>query len=805
MKFKIKPEVFAKFPNLIVGLPIIFGFDNQKNSDKILGYLREQEAGLRSRMKPVELFKDPRVSSYFELFKQFGADPAKIVPTHVALAKRVLEGGQIPDINPLVNLYNAVSIKYLTPFGGEDLSTLYGDFVLKFSPGGEQWIGIGAKKSRPTFKGDLVWGDDLDISTKSLNWRQCERTKLTSESQNGYFIMDGFTDINRDNISAAAKEFIELAVKWCGGKAKISWLDKDNPEALVDFKTKDIKSIKPVITVKKVKPEIKLVGLAAEIKKAITRAVGKEVKFSVEHPENMAWGDFSTNAGIITRKSQEICDRLKTEEDLSKIASEIKVAGAGFINISIQQEVLITQTKQVIKGKLAQSLLGKKVMVEFAHPNTHKEMHIGHMRTLIVGEALARILTAAGAQVFRANYQGDIGPHVAKSIWGTEKILTEEKSNWKEAEKLSLTAKAHLLGRGYVKGNQEYEANKKEIDQLNAKIYAHDKSVEPVYRQTRKWSLDYYGEFYQRFSTEYDQLFFESEVAGPGKQIVLNNLGKVFKKSDGAIVFPGENYGLHTRVFVTQDGNPTYEAKEMGLAPLQFQMFPFDRCIHVVANEQAGYFQVIIKALELLDQKFIGREYHLSMGMVNLIGRKISSRTGEIITVDGLLEEVKENLKSLAKNQEALEGVTVGAVKYSVLKTGCQQDVAFDLKKSVSLDGNSGPYLQYTYARARSVLEKNGRVGPFHYDKVGPSRVSSEEDTLLRTLYRFEEVVVQAAEELAPNLVANFIYDAAQKFNSFYNKHRVIGNDFRLWLTSATAEIIKRGLNLLGIDAPEKM
>lgn len=540
------------------------------------------------------------------------------------------------------------------------------------------------------------------------------------------------------------------------------------------------------------------------IKRVLKELKFSMVNFSVEHPQNLSWGDFSTNAGIITHKPQEILAKLKANKELGEIATKIEVAGAGFINISIQPEALITKVNQVLKGKFSQSLKNNKIMIEFAHPNTHKEMHIGHMRTLIVGESLSRILTQAGAKVFRANYQGDIGPHVAKSIWGTEKIITEEKLTWDMAEKLSLGEKAHLLGRGYVRGNQDYEANKADIDQLNLKIYAHDKSVEPIYQQTRKWSLDYYQQFYERFSTKYDRLFFESEVAGPGKKIVLNNLDKVFKKSDGAIVFPGETYGLHTRVFVTKDGNPTYEAKDMGLAPLQFKVFPFDRCVHVVANEQAGYFQVIIKALELLDKKFAGREYHLSMGMVNLIGKKISSRTGEIITVDGLLDEVKELLKPLAKNNEALEAVTVGAVKYSVLKTGCQQDVAFDLKKTVSLEGNSGPYLQYTYARAKSVLEKanvSEKVRPCWYsDEVGPSAI-----LLLRTLYRFEEVVVQAADELAPNLVANFIYDIAQKFNGFYNQHRVIGNDFRLWLTAATAEILKRGLNLLGIDAPEKM
>lgn len=173
-----------------------------------------------------------------------------------------------------------------------------------------------------------------------------------------------------------------------------------------------------------------------------------------------------------------------------------------------------------------------------------------------------------------------------------------------------------------------------------------------------------------------------------------------------------------------------------------------------------------------------------------------------------MLEEVKELLKPLAKDKEALEAVTVGAVKYSVLKTGCEQNVAFDPKKSVSLEGNSGPYLQYTFARARSVLEKAGLRGrTLQAGKDGPCQ--SEEEILLRTLYRYEEVVVEAAESLAPNKIAEFLYDLAQKFNGFYNKHRVIGSGeaepFRLWLTQATAEILKQGLGLLGISAPEKM
>jgi len=520
----------------------------------------------------------------------------------------------------------------------------------------------------------------------------------------------------------------------------------------------------------------------------------------VEHPANMDWGDYSTNAGIVTKQKDKVLTALKAEKSLKNIASEISLAGAGFINISIRKDFLINQVNQLLKGDWEKPLKGKKIMVEFAHPNTHKEMHIGHMRTLIVGEALSRIFEANGAKVFRANYQGDIGPHVAKSIWGTQKLLRRRKLSWEEAEKLSLAEKAHLLGEGYVLGNRDYNQNKAEIDALNNQIYQHQPEIEAVYQRTRGWSLEYYDQFYQRFGTKFDRLFFESEVAEKGKEIVLKNIGRVFARSRGAVVFKGEKYGLHTRVFITKDGNPTYEAKDIGLGPLQFQVFNFDRCIHVVANEQAGYFQVVIKALELLDKKFIGREHHLPMGMVNLIGKKISSRTGEIIKVDSLLAEVKVKLEQLCQDEAVLEQAAIGAVKYSILKTNCKQDVVFEVNKSVSLEGNSGPYLQYSFARCRSVLAKAAEQGAA---RVGGTY--REEDELLRLLARFGEAVNQAAEELAPDAAAKYLYDLAQKFNVFYNQRRIAGNRFRLWLTQATAEILGQGLSLLGISAPEKM
>ncbi|MEK7542291.1 MAG: arginine--tRNA ligase [Patescibacteria group bacterium] len=575
-----------------------------------------------------------------------------------------------------------------------------------------------------------------------------------------------------------------------------------------------------------------------EIEKIIRNAL-KELKnelgdFSIEqilleHPENPEHGDYSTNIALILGKQlkknpKELAETIASaiSGKQSEILEKVETVN-GFINFYLARKLFEATLQTVLreKEKFGQNTLlrGKKIMVEYAHPNTHKEMHIGHMRTLITGEALARIFEANGTKVFRANYQGDIGPHVAKAIWGTEKILGERGMSWSDAEKLHLQEKAHLLGEGYVRGNQEYETHKENIDELNAKLYRKDRSVMPAYKRTRKWSLDYYKHFYPRFGTTFDKLYFESEVAEQGKNIVLQNVGKVFEKSEGAIIFDGEKYGLHKRVFVTKEGNPTYEAKEMGLAPLQYKDFPFDLNVHVVANEQSGYFEVVFKALELVDEKFKTREYHLPMGMVQLVGKKISSRTGVVVTVDGLLNEVKNLLTNLITSQELTlkekeevrEKGTIAAVKYSVLKTDTKSNVMFDLARSVALDGNSGPYLLYTYARCQSILHKpNAARSILLRSNVLPN-LSAEELGILRTIYKFPEIVYEAAEKYAPNLICNFVFDLAQKYNAFYNAHSVLQaetkqqKEFRLLLTSAVAQLIQNSLYLLGIQTLEKM
>lgn len=814
MKFKIEKEVFDKFPTLVVAIPVILGFDNTKSKDKAVNILRKEEKELKERYSLKTLFEDNKVTSYLEAFRKFGMDPEKRLPAHVALSKRVLDGGNLPNINPIVNLYNGLSIKYTTPFGGEDLDTLYGDFVLKFATGGERWIPIGGGKPKQMVKGDLVWGDDLDISTPSLNWRQCERTKMVSESKNGYFIMDGFSDVNKEIIKTASEEFLDLATKLFGGKGKIYWLDKDNPEIEAPFDTKDVKNLKQSNSENEseVKKKDKYFGWTLKIAELLNKATGED-KITVSFPRNDDFGDYTTNIAWQVSKKLKMTPKEAGLDIVGKIKEDIfeniEATEDGFINFWLIKDILIDNMMSIDRelenyGN-SDYFKNKKIMFEFAHPNTHKAFHIGHLRNITTGETLSRLHQAVGAEVVRVNYQGDIGLHIAKAIYGIQLIGFEDPGDIKH--------RAEYLGKAYAEGATKFEESdqaKEIVADINKKIYEKtDPEINKLYYETRSWSLEYFELIYKRVYVNFDRLYFESECAKSGKKIALDALKKgILEESEGAIIFKGSKYGLHDRVFVSGKGVPTYEGKDLGLAVLQFGEFNPDLLVHVVGPEQSEYFKVIIKTLEFIMPETKGKELHVPYGWVRLKEGKMSSRTGNVILGEAILDEAKANIIRNYKTEEkTAEKIAIAAIKYSFLKNGLNQDIAFDLKESISLEGNSGPYLQYTYARTRSVLRMS-KIKKLTIESKNVGVLAPEELAVLRKLSQFSEVIVNAAKSYSPNILATYLYELASKYNTFYNKHKIIGGDneiFKLLLTKSTGQVIKNGLNLLGIEAPEKM
>lgn len=564
------------------------------------------------------------------------------------------------------------------------------------------------------------------------------------------------------------------------------------------------------------------------LQKALEAEDIKDVAVQVNIPTDQAHGDFTSNVAMIAARKigknpMEVAEGLKGT--LSEMAVEgvrkIEVVKPGFLNFQLDQEFIIASLNQGFQTGHKTVVNDKKVMVEFTDPNPFKEFHIGHLYSNIVGESLSRLLESTGAEVRRVCYQGDVGLHVAKAIYG----ILKETSRFNDIVDAPLEEKAKFLGECYAFGATAYEENaeaKEAIHILNKQVYEEDAEIMPFYLKGREWSLAYFEMLYKRLGTKFTGYYFESKVGKIGIAFVREYIGKVFEESDGAVIFKGEDYGLHTRVFINKLGLPTYEAKELGLAPTKYKDFPYDLSVIVTGNEINEYFKVLLKALSLIDPTLAKKTRHIGHGMVDVKDEngnrvKMSSRKGNVLTGEWLLDSAKEKIQKAYPDMDAetAEKVAIGSVKYALLKSSIGKNTEFSFDESISFEGNSGPYLQYTYVRTQSILRKSGStvnrepsstvnfiLNPYHDD------LNDEERILLRTLFQFDEVVRLAAEDLAPSHVATYLFDLAQKFNNFYQKHKIIESEqkvFRTGLTVVVGETIKRGLDLLGIPVPEKM
>lgn len=321
--------------------------------------------------------------------------------------------------------------------------------------------------------------------------------------------------------------------------------------------------------------------------------------------------------------------------------------------------------------------------------------------------------------------------------------------------------------------------------------------------------MSYLTALYSRLGSEFDAEIFESDMGKIGLEVVKQYLGSVFFESEGAVIFPGEKYGLHNRVFITSKGTPTYEAKDLGVNQREQELFPYDRVIHVVGAEQIEYFKVLIKAIEQIDPKMTGKKFHQPYGYVSLSTGKMSSRLGNVILAEDLIDQIKAEIKesySSDASEHTLEIIAIAAVKFAYLKFGLTSDIALDVKQSVALHGDSGPYLLYTYARINSILEKAKHIKP--EPKTAVTELEPEEREILRQLDYFDPVTERAAQDLSPSDIATYLLNLAKSFNQFYEKHPVLGSkkqDLRLKMITRVGEKLKLGCYLLGFEVLDKM
>lgn len=885
MKFKINKEVFEKFPNLIVYIPIIEGFDNSKNQANLIiaEKLREAcEKSCRANIKDLEELKQhPYIKAYFECFKSFGIDPTKSMPTHFALAKRVISEKNLPVINPIVDIYNSISIKYLTPFGGEDLATVYGDFELKFANGDEHWLGIAEVEPKSPPKGNLIWQDDYDVSTVSLNWRQCDRTKLTEQSKSGYFIMDGFSDVNATNIKNAAEEFIKIITENFGGKAQLIVLDKEHYDAEIEFASKNIEGVqKPIVkqkeaggaydvnerqTIKQSKSstanvdnytyEVDSIEEMAQkliyesLHKIQTEPILEKNQISIDRTQDESKGDYTStfalkNAHKFNLKpielGQKVVDIINQIKPIT--FSKVEAVMPGFVNFFVDRNfvkmVINSDSTNFGKHKVGQ---GKTVMIEFGQPNTHKAMTLGHVKSGISGQCLVNLYKTLGYNVIKANYFSDIGLHVPKCMVGLfqkycktlefneqniEKVLEDLKKVYNEQGVIEV---ATILGRAYPEGHELYKSDesiKEIIDEVNRKIFAkEDDMLNHFYQVTRQYSVEYQDHFFAQIGIKFDRQYAESEVYLHGGEIVKANVGNVFMEDGGSIIFPGEKYGLNRWVFMNKKGVATYSGKDLGLGYMKFQEYPeLDHAIVLTSVEQVAYFKAVIKALELIDEKFIGKYKHIGFGWLLYGGKKLSSKTWKGSAVDAVFAELYEYAAKMIDESKGYDktlvesiarNVAISSLKFAILSHEFHKDVNYDPEGFTSMTGFSAPYIMYSYTRAASILENLVKQESFELKEYAGdwSKVldSKEELDLCKLLSKYPEVTLSAGQNITPHRICTYLYELANAFNAFYNKCRVVGEvDYdkklaRALLINLSKSVIKQGLGIIGIDTVEKM
>ncbi len=516
----------------------------------------------------------------------------------------------------------------------------------------------------------------------------------------------------------------------------------------------------------------------------------------------------------------------------------------GFLNLTISPVVYISA---LLESKSADTLIEqlakedqRKIMVEYSSPNTNKPLHLGHIRNNLLGYSISSILQAVGHEVIKVNLVNDRGIHICKSMLAWQKWGNGEtpESSGKKGDK--------LVGDYYVMFDKEYkkqiqalvdegmkkeEAEKKaplilEAQEMLRKWEAGDKGVNELWQMMNQWVYDGFNITYERMGVDFDKIYYESETYLLGKKIVLEGLEKgiLYKRDDNSVWADLKNEGLDEKLLLRSDGTSVYMTQDIGTAVERFDEFNMNQLIYVVGNEQNYHFQVLAVILKKLGYNWADTIRHLSYGMVELPEGKMKSREGTVVDADDLMDEMIKTAREMSlelgklddfesdEAEQVFRTIGMGALKYFILKVDPRKNMLFDPRESVDFNGNTGPFIQYTHARVKSLLRKANERGLSPVEKdAGSYTLNDKEKELVKLIGTFPGVVKDAAIEMSPALIANFVFDLAREYNQFYHDYQVLREEdemkrsLRLILSAVTGEVISEGMNLLGIEVPERM
>jgi len=531
-----------------------------------------------------------------------------------------------------------------------------------------------------------------------------------------------------------------------------------------------------------------------------------------------------------------IGDYLKSRSGMIKDYNVVK----GFLNLEIGTPVWISCLDDMLKnehwGQLAAN--GKKVMVEFSSPNTNKPLHLGHLRNNFLGDAMSRIIEAAGYQVKRTNLVNDRGIHICKSMLAYQRWGKGETPETAQLKGDHLAGKYYVLFDKYYKeeiatlvgqGVSEEEAKKKapilvEAQEMLQKWEQKDAEVMTLWNNMNAWVYAGFETTYQTMGIEFDAIYKESETYLLGKDIIEEGLKKqvFYQREDGSVWIDLKEEGLDEKLVMRSDGTSVYITQDIGTCDFKYEDFPMDQSVYVVGNEQDYHFNVLFAIMKKMGRPYGEGLYHLSYGMVDLPSGKMKSREGTVVDADELMDEMFTTAAKHTLELGKIEGLTenesknlfrmvgLGALKFFLLKVDPKKRMLFDPKESIEFQGHTGPFVQYTHARISAILRRASTDGI--NEALSPiQNMHPREQILLAHLVRFEEVIVQAARDYSPALLAQYVYDLAKDYNGFYQELSIFNEPddplvtFRISLSRLTAKVIRRSMNLLGIEVPNRM
>lgn len=565
-------------------------------------------------------------------------------------------------------------------------------------------------------------------------------------------------------------------------------------------------------------------SVCENIKKAIEQVSVEldlgNVDVEIEIASDSKFGDYSSNVAMKLARptglnpvdlANSFVEKLN-EHILVKSLATFSQAGPGFLNIKLLPQVISKNLQMILDEKDSfgknNIFAGKKILVEHSSPNLFKPFHIGHFMNNAIGESLVRLMQSSGATVVSMSYPSDVSLGIGKAVWS----LVRNKDNKLLDSSSSENEKLVAMGEAYADGSKAYnedETAKEEIREIARGIYARRRDLAwQIYEKGKDLSLQSFNKITKRLGSSFENFVFESEAGERGKEIVKSHVGEIFKESNGAVIYEGEEDGLHTRVFINSEGNPTYEAKDIGLMSIKNNLYSPDVSVTVTDHEQSEYFRVVAKAAGKIESKWEQNFKHVPHGRMQFKGARMSSRLGGIPLVEDIISVVREEVLERAGGRElpdfAIDSVAIASLKFAILKSEAGKNINFDPETSLSFEGDSGPYLQYTYARTQSLLRKGKEkdiLPEVNKDGAGAGLVE-------RKLLHYKEFVKKSQLNYSAHHLVGYLLELSREFNSWYGRERILdgeGREHSLAVVASVGQVLKNGLSLLAIQAPSEM